>query len=81
MISAIFIHFQATLRKSSLTACIFLRALANYFFKSNTKNKRKKWRYVYRKFGVTQRFDIKDTKERNQIRLMEVKNVPYGETL
>ena len=34
MISAIFIHFQAILSKSSLTAGIFLRALSNPFFKS-----------------------------------------------
>ena len=39
-----------------------------------TQNKkRKKWHYVYRKFGITQRFDIEDTKERSQIRVIEVK--------
>ena len=32
----------------------------------NQNKKRKKWRYVYRKFGITQRFNI-DTKERSQI--------------
>ena len=62
----------------------------------NQNKKRKKWRYVYRKFGITQRFNIEDTegrsqiterfniedtKERSQIRLMEVKKVTYGETL
>ena len=114
MISAIFIHFQAILSKSSLTAGIFLRALSNLFFKSKiplgypkilmivcliiiqilltakqyfhfpvsrheNQNKRpKKWRYVYRKFGITQRFNIEDTKK---IRVMEVKKVTYGETL
>ena len=35
----------------------------------------------YRKFGITQRFFIEDTKERSQIRLMEVKKVTYGQTL
>ena len=48
--------------------------------KIKTKNA-KKWCYVYRKFGITQRFNIKDTKERGQIRVMEVKKVTYGETL
>ena len=38
-----------------------------------SQKKRKKWRYVYRKFGITQRFNIEDTKERSQIRVMEVK--------
>ena len=47
----------------------------------NQNKKRKKWRYVYRKFGITQRFIIEDTKERSQIRVMEVKKVTYGETL
>ena len=47
----------------------------------NQNKKRKKWRYVYRKFGITQRFNIKDTKERSQITVMEVKEVTYGETL
>ena len=46
----------------------------------NQNKKRKKWRYVYRKFGITQRFNIEDTKERSQIRVMEVKKVTYGET-
>ena len=49
----------------------------------NTKSK--KWRYVYRKFFITQRFkpifNIEETKERSQIRVMEVKKVIYGETL
>ena len=39
----------------------------------NQNKKRKKWRYVYRKFGITQIFNIEDTKERSQIRVMEVK--------
>ena len=39
----------------------------------NQNKKRKKWRYVYHKFGITQRLNIEDTKERNQIRVMEVK--------
>ena len=39
----------------------------------NQNKKRKKWRYVYCKFGITQRFSIEDTKERSQIRVMEVK--------
>ena len=43
--------------------------------------KDKKWRYVYRKFGITQRFNIEDNKERSQIRVSEVKRVTYGETL
>ena len=34
-----------------------------------------------RKFGITQRFNIEDTKERSQIRVMEVKKVTYRETL
>ena len=45
----------------------------------NQNNKRKIWRYVYRIFGITQKFDIEDTKERSQIRVMEVKKVTYGE--
>ena len=39
----------------------------------NEKKKRNIWRYVYRRFGITQRFNIEDTKERSQIRVMEVK--------
>ena len=39
----------------------------------NQNKKRKKWRYVYRKFGITQRFNIEDTKGRSQIRVVEVK--------
>ena len=34
MINAIFIHFQAILSKSLLTAGVFLTALSNPFFKS-----------------------------------------------
>ena len=47
----------------------------------NQNKKRQKWRYVYRKFGITQKFNIEDTKDENQIRLMEVKKVTYGEIL
>ena len=49
--------------------------------RENQNKKRKKWRYVYRKFGITKRFDIEDTKERSQIRVMELKKVTNGETL
>ena len=41
----------------------------------NQNKKRKKWRYVYRKFGITQRFNIEDTKERSQVRVMEAKEL------
>ena len=37
----------------------------------------KKWRYVYCKFGITQRFNVEDTKEKSQIRVMEVKKVTW----
>ena len=47
----------------------------------NQNKKRKKWCYLYRKSGITQRFNIEDTKERSQIIVMEVKKVRYGETL
>ena len=47
----------------------------------NQNKKGKKWLYVYRKLGITQRFNIEDTKERSQIRVMEMKKVTYGETL
>ena len=47
----------------------------------NQNKKRKKWRSVYRKSGITQKFNIEDTEERSQIRVMEVKKVTYGETL
>ena len=47
----------------------------------NENKKRKKWRYVCRKFGITQIFNIEDTKERSQIRVIEIKKVTYGETL
>ena len=47
----------------------------------NLNKKRQKWRYVYRKFRITRRFNIEDTKDRNQIRVMEVKKVTYGEML
>ena len=41
--------------------------------KINTKNA--KTEYVYRKIGITQRFNIEDTKGRSQIRVMEVKKL------
>ena len=47
----------------------------------NKNKKRKKRRYVYRKFGITQRFNIEDIKERSQIRVTEVKKVTYGDNL
>ena len=47
----------------------------------NQNSKRKKWRYVYCKIGITQRFNIEDTKKRSQIRVMEVKRVTFGEIL
>ena len=47
----------------------------------NQNKKCKKWCNVYRKFSITQRFNIEDAKERSQIRLMEVKKVTYRETL
>ena len=34
----------------------------------NQNKNRKIWRYVYRKFSITQRFNIEDTKERSQKR-------------
>ena len=39
----------------------------------NQNKKREKWRQVYRKIDITRRFNIEDTKERSQIRLVEVK--------
>ena len=36
----------------------------------NRNKKCKKWRYVYRKFGITQKFNIENTKERSQIRVI-----------
>ena len=45
----------------------------------NQNKNRRTWRYVYRKFGITQRFDIEDTKERSQISVMEVKKRTYRE--
>ena len=49
--------------------------------RENQNKKRKKWRDVYRKFGITQRFNIENTKERSQIRVMKEKKVTYGEIL
>ena len=47
----------------------------------NAKKKKKKWRYFYRTFGITQRFNIEDTKGRSQIRMIAIKNVTHGEAL
>ena len=47
----------------------------------NPNKKRKKFRYVYRKFGITQRFNIEGTKERSQIRVMDGKKVTYRKPL
>ena len=47
----------------------------------NLKKKRKKWRYVYRKFRIIRRFNIEDAKGSNQIRVMEVKKVTYGDKI
>ena len=41
----------------------------------NQNKKRKKWRYIYRKSGITKIFNIEDTKKRSQIRVMEVKKL------
>ena len=41
----------------------------------NQNKKLKKWRYVYRKFGITEIFITEDSQERNQIRVMEVKKL------
>ena len=48
---------------------------------TNQNKKRKKWRSNYRKSGITQKFNIQDTKGKSQTRVMEVKKVTYGETL
>ena len=45
----------------------------------NLNKKRKKWRYVYRKISITQIFNIEDTKQRSQIRVVEVKETTYME--
>ena len=36
----------------------------------NQNKKRKKWLYVYLKFGITEIVNINNTKERSQIRMM-----------
>ena len=44
-----------------------------------SQNKKpKKWCYIYR---ITQRFNIEDTKQTSQIRVVEVKETTYGEAL
>ena len=43
--------------------------------------KREKWRYFQRKIDITQRFDIEDTKQRSQIRVVEGKKATCGKTL
>ena len=45
--------------------------------RENQNKTAKKWRNVYRKFGITQRFNIEDTKGRSKIRVMGVKERPY----
>ena len=51
----------------------------------NQNKKLKKWRYVYRKIYITQRFDIEDShckhQRDSQIRLVEVIETTYGEAL
>ena len=47
----------------------------------NQNKKCKKWRYVYRKFDITQKFNIEDIKLRSRIRVMEVKKIAYGQIL
>ena len=49
--------------------------------KIKTKNARKKNGVMCRKFGITQRFNIEDTKGRSQIRMIAIKNVTHGEAL
>ena len=44
----------------------------------NQNKKCKKWRYVNRKFGITQKFNIEEIKLRSQISVMKVKKVAYG---
>ena len=40
----------------------------------NQNEKHKKWRYVYHKFGIAQRFNIEEKKNGgSQIKVMEVK--------
>ena len=41
----------------------------------NQNKKHKKWRNIYCKFGITQCFNIEDTKERSRIRVMVVKKL------
>ena len=47
----------------------------------NQNKKRKKWRYIYRKISITQRFNIEDNKQRSQIRVMQVEKTKYEEPL
>ena len=47
----------------------------------NEKRKAERKTNVYRIFGITQKFNIEDNNERNQVRVMEMKKVTYGETL
>ena len=47
----------------------------------NQNKKREKWRYVYPRIGITQRFNIKHTKERSEIRVVEVNKATYREAL
>ena len=41
--------------------------------RENQNKTAKKWRNVFRKFGITKRFNIEDTKGRSKIRVMGVK--------
>ena len=45
----------------------------------NQNKKPKKWRYAYRKFHITQKFNIEDITERSQIRVMQVKKLHIEE--
>ena len=50
----------------------------------NQKKKREKWRYIYRKIGITLRFNIEDTKQISQITDTggeAKKKTTYGEAL
>ena len=47
----------------------------------NQSKKLEKWRYLYRKIDITQRFNIEDTKQRSWIRMVEVKEATYGKAL
>ena len=46
-----------------------------------SKQKMQNMAYVYDKFDIAQGFNIEDTKDRSQIRLMEMKKITYRERL